>query len=946
MAHLRKLSASHCVLLAAHYASESDVSSLRTLTALREADLGLDLLLRILLTYLPDSTEPSHYVGYLADLAASELSSIDYETSSLDLSSVQHVSPSSARRGARKLFLLPLAHPLYQNESSLDPLTQFLIHRSHRIDAETGLLDLVPQLVTPFLHHSEYLRTWFVSNLLPLLRLGYEYYPTDAPPSLETFVQLRGRRAIDALLANLKQAQKSPNQRDPARDLRGMVGPWTCGATARKRRKLDVGQRRASIDTDREQEADDWEYLFVWLARQSKEDLPLVASAIADWDGPGDVDFGGFDEGQVYIDDDRQRQLELRYAQVALASLYMIEDSSPETIGTAHSILSRLNTLLNFDPPSDLVPGVEALPVYDLKSPLVPDPNPGILQDEKILERDNPATQPDRKATRIMELLIFSAFIFARLQYTVSVRDVARMYLRDDRTEQLALLQKILHSISSGPKKDVEYWRSFRRNVLWLWGWGCKNQGDSVRHGQGILGLVEERIVHIEILKALLENGHYALAVQIYVQDPSTHRILPLENVEKVVLEAIMHYYDNATNGNRTRGGMRRASDVVSIFSQHFPQSTRFQRIQALLAAAHAMSFYSLTLQHGVLFQPVNIRVTADPLSLLRKLLAQNSGSYTNLDDMISIGQNLVISKPSTILEDDKEPYLCDPAVMEKKKAAVERRVIGMAIEAALHENDFETAYSYVINRLHPSSSPVVSPAASNSSQHFSFSSDLSSKEEEEGEDVAWRAALMAGRHQSTPSSSATWSNSAPRSDLRRLEQRMELLSQALLLAPPSHLEEVLAVWQQCEGEMTHLLTQDAAEEERLNVIADRRLPGAFGNETIPTVQPRREVGRGATEEAPMGLFDVARGAAAAFSKSAFPLRGNSLSASRTSNDFGRSQTRTSTDLASDSESMAGLDDGQRVRKRDMVASAVTGGLASGIGWVLGAKPVTEQERD
>jgi hypothetical protein len=30
----------------------------------------------------------------------------------------------------------------------------------------------------------------------------------------------------------------------------------------------------------------------------------------------------------------------------------------------------------------------------------------------------------------------------------------------------------------------------------------------------------------------------------------------------------------------------------------------------------------------------------------------------------------------------------------------------------------------------------------------------------------------------------------------------------------------------------------------------------------------------------------------------------------------------------------------QRVRRRDMVTNAVSGGLASGLGWVLGATPV------
>jgi hypothetical protein len=155
----------------------------------------------------------------------------------------------------------------------------------------------------------------------------------------------------------------------------------------------------------------------------------------------------------------------------------------------------------------------------------------------------------------------------------------------------------------------------------------------------------------------------------------------------------------------------------------------------------------------------------------------------------------------------------------------------------------------------------------------------------------------------------------------------MELLSQALLLAPPRHLEEVLGVWQQCEKEMTKVLAEEAEAEERFNDMADRRLPGAFATETI-AIQPRREVGRGAAAEAPMGLFEVARGAAAALSKSAFPLRANSSAARG-----GGLERSVDSDVLSDAGSAGGE---ERVRKRDMVANAVTGGLASGLGWVLG----------
>ena len=155
----------------------------------------------------------------------------------------------------------------------------------------------------------------------------------------------------------------------------------------------------------------------------------------------------------------------------------------------------------------------------------------------------------------------------------------------------------------------------------------------------------------------------------------------------------------------------------------------------------------------------------------------------------------------------------------------------------------------------------------------------------------------------------------------------MDLLSQALMLAPPNHLEEVLGVWQQCEAETMHLLTQETEAEERFNDAADRKLPGAFDLETI-TVQPRREVGRGAVEEAPMGLFDVARGAAAAFSKTAFPLRGSTEAASNTNPSSSR--------VSMDGSEPGSIDGQERIRRRDMVTNAATGALASGIGWMLG----------
>lgn len=54
----------------------------------------------------------------------------------------------------------------------------------------------------------------------------------------------------------------------------------------------------------------------------------------------------------------------------------------------------------------------------------------------------------------------------------------------------------------------------------------------------------------------------YELAVETYIKPPSPQRPLPWEQVEKVVVDSAMISYDNASNGNRTRGGMKKASDM------------------------------------------------------------------------------------------------------------------------------------------------------------------------------------------------------------------------------------------------------------------------------------------------------------------------------------------------------------------------------------------------
>lgn len=426
-----------------------------------------------------------------------------------------------------------------------------------------------------------------------------------------------------------------------------------------------------------------------------------------------------------------------------------------------------------------------------------------------------------------------------------------------------------------------------------------------------------------------------------------------------------MEAYDSATNGNKTRGGMKKANDMyvsaqraildsklihrsISAFRPYFPKSIRFRQASSLIAATHALSFYSLTLQHGVPFKPVSIRVSQDPISLIDKVLEQNPSSYTKLDDLVDIGRNLVSAGLPQKDDGNESPHIegiGDADAWNAKRKDAERRVTFMCMEAALREDDFETAYSYIVSRLTPSGAELEAPRDKDQipkrhTRNASKSSTKSSDGQTE-DDVSWRAAFLAGRYRPLTASPP---------NLRRLEQRTELLSLALLLAPISALTEILTAWRRCEEEMTSLQLAQQQAEEDFDTWADKRqslssLPGNFTGEQPPMVlnQKRREMGRmtgaGRNEgDAPVSMFDLTRSAAQAFSKNAFPLRGAARSSS--------GQDTTSMEASTDSLESDGGADGQRVRKRDMVASAVSGGLASGIGWMLGATPVAQQQHE
>ena len=908
------MSRAQTILEAVKLTANGDITALGQLLSHRH-NLKLEHVLRILLSYLPEGTDPDVYIHLLKQISSQQSEPSLHQSRPTHLSHDDHLSQAAAREKVRRLRLLPLAYSDWPLDESVDPLTQFLIHQAHKIEADTGSLDLVRELVEPFIHHSEAIQTWMISTLLPLLRLEYDYYPaSDSPLALTQVEKMEGRPAIELLLKRANEMRSKSNRVEIARDLKGLVGPWIYGTSTRKRRKIGnpIGQgvtlarlgEAASVDSDPvSSSTDEWSNVNGWIVDFSARDFAATVEAIGAWAGPSDVDYADWGEEKLSMEPAQLSTLNSNYAQAALATIYTARDTSIETIMGATRIFQRVVELANMDEPPDLkrsdIPFKSGIPSEYLgqitQAHLLPN----------ALLRENPLTQPNPPAVMLAHVILTTAYKLLNLGCAKSFKHISESILFGDEAGARADFRKILYKLKHDTLDDNS-WASVRRQLLWLHNWEDLSDKQMVE-ARGVFSKIPVVDMESEILSTMLDAGCLHVALDTYCVDASP---IPSDMVKETVIAAILSAYDAASNGNRKRGGIRKASDMLTAFSDYFGTSQRFNQIAALLAATHAMSFYSLTLQHGVPFQPVNIRAHKDPMTLIGRILSQNSRSYTHLDDLLEIGQNLVSAGLGEAAPDGVGDSLA------QKKTVARRRVIRMAIDASLSEGDFDTAYSYVVTRL----STVASP---------NNASEEDEQVHKRYDDISWRAAYAAGSYESRDTDVSA---------IHRLEQRMELLSQAILLAPPSALADLVNVWQRCESQISELAAQEATAEQRVDEGHERVIPGDFGGDYSPPVQKPRDPSRNAMlEEAPVGLFDVARGAAAALSKNAFPLRNNqNFHTLPSKTHTTRPSSGQATENLNDDDGVEPYDGQQRVRKRDMVSNMVTGGLASGIGWVIG----------
>ena len=510
----------HAILETVRLAVDADIDALRQIVVGEADTLKLDLVFRILLTYLPESTEPSVYTGFLHDLVYGNLNALDHST--LSHSGLAHLTKDEAQRRVRKLHLLPLEIGWVPEDEVPDIFTTFLISRARRIDQETGLLSLVRQLLEPFLTHSSYLQTWFIGTLLPLLRLNYEYYSQHVPLySLETFEKLQGPTAINALLSEAVRRHEHGGEGQIDRDLRGLVGPWIYGHTREKRRKLGDGRQENLADTvtapapPLQNDAEDtfgslWTHAYEWLLDLSVRDFQRAVHAVERWDGPRDTDYGGWNTARDSVNQEELARATTDYGRAGLATIYACHEASTLVFQGIQSVLGRVAQLNDLPTSLDLAAARSTLFTNFLSQEYVSSINPAHLFQEMLLHPSNPLTKPSKESVHLGELLLASALILEDMGHSQSIKKTLQLALFGTIVDQRDELRRVLRAIQENKKNTDQTWNLKRQQLLWLRKWSKDDKSEQyniLNSRTGLFNQIDPMEMEIEILKALLTDS-------------------------------------------------------------------------------------------------------------------------------------------------------------------------------------------------------------------------------------------------------------------------------------------------------------------------------------------------------------------------------------------------------------------------------------------------------
>lgn len=483
------------VLLAVEYAKQSDVESLQQLATQHSSILETDLVLRILLSYLPETTPPKHYTGLLQRLVAGRLDSHAPARILPVVAGVDGLTDEQAAKKARKLRLRKLVPTGSQAEDANAALTVFLSQRAYALDEEAGMLSYVTDLLLPFVSHAPAIRTWLASIVIPLCRKTLEYYSDSQQSTLRDFQGLSDKAAVAYLLSN----SGASGTENLGRDLRSLLAPW-----------LYNQSRWSSVEGKAENNPPEclgWEEFRGWLLLQASRSWPVASEAIKQWDGPRDVDFG-LEQG-LELPDFQLQHLEQGYIRVILASALSVAEPTIDALCAAWDISNKALSLLGVQESDGLQHTAATLPEsWSVAVNHISSSMPASALRNDLLDSQNILTGPTEVATRFLQMLILTAYIFTRLGMSYTVRKAGDLILRKDARDQRIELGKFIRlAASQSSKSGDDYWMRVRHEVLWLHCPSSDVLAMSENEGAGAFGLISTHDVEAELLKAMISQS-------------------------------------------------------------------------------------------------------------------------------------------------------------------------------------------------------------------------------------------------------------------------------------------------------------------------------------------------------------------------------------------------------------------------------------------------------
>lgn len=257
--------------------------------------------------------------------------------------------------------------------------------------------------------------------------------------------------------------------------------------------------------TFKDNDAAGWGTIWGWLVEKIESgDWAGFVEVIRRWDGP--------------LGDEMLRE---QYARFAIAGCYMCRDTGSWALEGMRAVQRKLMSLVAS---CNMGSGVYSPPT--------------IVGD--LLDKENPLTEPNTESLKLLDMLITSAGILS-LPLAVAVQ----VKVEGTHDDQKALLVQYIRGGPNWIKRTDEDWRKTRDGVRWL------------RNKSEIMGKLSSEETEKILLSGMLAATRFTLVKEFYVDgNPG-----PLGNdeVERSVLDAFQEFYDNASNGNKTRGSMKSA---------------------------------------------------------------------------------------------------------------------------------------------------------------------------------------------------------------------------------------------------------------------------------------------------------------------------------------------------------------------------------------------------